>query len=116
MSAFICSDKHIATIALLTVPAKHVQEFADRLKSCNIASVNYRYDEKTPKRKCKLIALDDCLGVTMQDLAQLCKCWSYQSCEGELLDYQILDSFLSDKMQKLGYPLDKEYNSTIWSI
>ena len=47
MSAFICSDRHIATIAVRYADLTEniePQDIADRLKAINIASVNYRYD------------------------------------------------------------------------
>jgi hypothetical protein len=68
MSAFICSDKHISTIALNAIDFDRykefknpvtgkpftVQELADELKRLNINSVNYRYDESVPVSSCDL--------------------------------------------------------------
>lgn len=116
MSAFICSDKHIATLALLLVPAHHAQDFANKLKAINTQSVNYRYNETTPKHKCKLIALDECLNVTMQDLHKLYQCWAYQACEGNLLDFQIMDAYLESKFKKLGFTDQTVNTSKLWSI
>lgn len=116
MSAFILSDKHISTIARLLMPENDVQAFANMLKGINIASVNCRYDEKTRKSKCKLVTLDDCLNVTMGELCRLIQCWNYQSCEGNLLEYRIMYEFISNKMRKLGYSIEDEFNSTVRSI
>lgn len=116
MSAFILSDKHLSTIARLIMPENDVQAFANMLKSINIASVNYRYNEKTRKSKCKLVTLDDCINVTMNDLCRLIQCWSYQSCEGDLLEYRITYEFIYNKMRKLGYSLEDTFDSKLWSI
>ena len=116
MSAFICSDKHIATMAILLVTPDKVQDFANKLKQINIDSVNYRYNEKTPKRKCKLIALDECFNVTMHDLYRLYQCWDYQACEGDFLDYQIMHGYLEHKFKKLGYTAETPNESKLWSI
>ena len=46
MSAFICTDRHIATIATAyaaLVPSINAQALADELKAINIESVNFRY-------------------------------------------------------------------------
>lgn len=95
---------------------QYIQEFADKLKRCNIASVNYRYNEKTRVTKCKPVTIDDCLLITMDDLFQLCACWDYQACEGESLEYNILSEFIEYKLSRLGYPRDYESNSKMWSI
>lgn len=116
MSAFILSDKHLSTIACLIMPENDVQAFANILKHINIASVNYRYNKKTRKSKCKLVNIDDCININMHDLCRLIQCWSYQSCEGDLLEYRIMYEFIYNKMRKLGYSLEDEFNSTVWSI
>lgn len=116
MSAFILSDKHISTIARLLMPENDVQAFANMLKNINIASVNYRYNEKTRKSKCKLVNIDDIMNINMWDLCTLIQCWSYQSCEGDLLEYRIMYEFIYNKMRKLGYSLDDKFDSNIWSI
>ena len=80
MSAYICSDAHIATIAWWA-SADHVvaQEVADALKRENIKSVNYRYHEKTRFKKCDLSKAD--LGVLPAEVLELVDCLDYQSCE-----------------------------------
>lgn len=116
MSAYILSDKHISTMAQLLMPIEHVQAFADKLKHINITSVNYRYDDNTRKTKCKLVTLDECINISMDDLYALYRCWNYQACEGNLLDYQIMQEFLQYKFMRLGYPKDYETKSNLWSI
>jgi len=88
MSAYICSDRHIATIAVwaaletagkTTEWASIAQELANTLKRENIKSVNYRYREKTRFKKCDTSKAD--LGVSPADVVALCDCLDYQSCE-----------------------------------
>jgi hypothetical protein len=95
MSAFICSDRHIATIAMAY--AFHVREteafasnLANTLKRENIRSVNYRYNQRHHFKPCDL---SDALPVgagdghyRAVDLLQLAECLDYQSCERD--DYE----------------------------
>lgn len=80
MSAYICDDSLIATIALWATTDKiAAQEVANGLKRENVKSVNYRYKEKTRVTKCALGGADtqiDVLGVL-----DLIDCLEYQSCE-----------------------------------
>lgn len=98
MSAFLCSDYHIATMAQYIVHSTNVdtvlniQDLANKLKAINIASVNYRYNEKTRKSKCNIKKTKI---ITANDFAELFSCWSYQSCEGNLFDYVIMRGFLT---------------------
>ena len=78
MSAYICSDRHIATIATYYVSllgAGDAQEIADALLACNIASVNYYYDQATPIKPCCLDAVAPEL--SFPDLVALCECLDY---------------------------------------
>ena len=120
MSAFICSDKHISTIALNAIDFDRykefknpvtgkpftVQELADELKRLNINSVNYRYDESVPVSSCDLqeavllghrIDPGDEHRLDMADLIRLTRSLRYQSCEDSDVDLslieEILDSF-----------------------
>lgn len=69
------------------------QELANKLKSINIDSVNYRYNEKTRKTKCKLSHTGD--NYSKSDIIRLIQCWSYQSCENGLsLDFLMMDTYL----------------------
>lgn len=84
MSAFICSDEHIATIAvryteLLDGRPADAQEIANALLALNIASVNYRYDENTEITPCSIESIQPDL--SFADLVALCSCLDYQSCE-----------------------------------
>lgn len=94
MSAFLCSDFHLSVIAHKAAP-DNAQELANRLKAVNIHSVNFRYDEKTRKTKCKLAPATEAAKYTEADFIRLVQCWSYQSCEDGLnLDFIILDAYL----------------------
>ena len=83
MSAFICSDAHIATIAvrygeLIGASSADVQHMADQLAAINVMSVNYRYNEDTKIEPC---SLDEVLpDLSFADLVALCNCLDYQSC------------------------------------
>lgn len=87
MSAYICSDRHIASIALWAAVESAgklkdllgmTQEIADALKRENIKSVNYRYREKTRFKKCDILKVDV---LPPEDIVTLCDCLDYQSCE-----------------------------------
>lgn len=86
MSAFLCSDKHIATIAVAYGHIKGfdqaaVQGFADSLKRENIRSVNYRYKERSKITPCDLTKGSPIGAFNALDLYALVECWEYQSCE-----------------------------------
>lgn len=85
MSAFICSDKQFAVVAKHLFPAdvQAQQFFADHLKRENIASVNYRYNERTRRTKCNLdhATDDDVRLYTVHGILRLLECVDYQSCE-----------------------------------
>jgi hypothetical protein len=116
MSAFILSDKHFSVIAYYIGNLTDIdpQIIADKLKAINIESVNYRYKEKTPKRKCKLMHTGD--NYSTADIIRLIRCWSYQSCENGLsLDYQTMDVFLLSFFETDDI-LDSRLHSDKWSI
>lgn len=81
MSAFICSDLHIVTVAegLHTLFGVDALKFANEAKRENIKSVNYRYGEKTRFSAVKFTGQESwgCTG----DLLALMNCLVYQSCE-----------------------------------
>lgn len=116
MSAFILSDKHISTIALLIIEPKHQQEMANKLKAINIASVNYRYNENTRRNKCKMVSIDDTLNITMDDLYNLVQCWIYQACENDSLEFKIMKGYLESRLARCGFPVGYQSKSTLWSI
>lgn len=114
MSAFILSDKHFSAIAYYIGNITDIdpQIIADKLKAINIDSVNFRYNEKTRKTKCKLCSVD----YTKFDIIRLIQCWSYQSCENGLnLDFLMMDNYLlsffdNDEIEKA------KIESNIWCI
>jgi len=103
MSAFIVSDLHTFTIASFAAeritqglhyvdPQRFAQDLADRLKRANIHSVNFRYDEKTPARKCKAYANTETDPATVY---RLFECWSYQACEdSQSIDFHALSALI----------------------
>jgi hypothetical protein len=82
MSAFICSDKHIATCAshVFNHNPHAAQRFADELKRENIRSVNYRYNERTRFKPVDMTQSAHA-EYTPADAVKLLECLDYQSCE-----------------------------------
>jgi hypothetical protein len=118
MSAFILSDLHFSTIAYYLEGYNenlNPQELANKLKSINIESVNYRYDEKTRKTKCKLTR-DSQMQYTVSDIIRLIDCWDYQSCENpNNIEYHIMKGFLYSHFTEQQIS-DSKYESDKWSI
>ena len=131
MSAFQCSDFHLAIVSRFAAeriaagsayidPQQLTQDLADRLKRANIDSVNYRYSEKTPRRKCKVIQTSRAFSeifplYTPAHVYRLFECWKYQTCEdSNALDFHALSALLSAQFT----PEEKEQSKTLelWSI
>lgn len=114
MSAYICSDKHIATIACnyvqLFEQTESAQEIADALLACNIASVNYRYGEDTEITPCSLAEAD--FDRSFEDLAALCTCLDYQSCELPGYQHPLLDAITAQFKANCRIGI----KSPLWSI
>lgn len=117
MSAFICSDFHIMAVSL--VVAKHfkieAQDLADKLKAINIDSVNYRYNEKTPKRKCKVNGTISYV-FTARDIANLINCLDYQMCDKNTTDYMAYSYLLLRWVEENSADIEKCAGSNLWSI
>lgn len=115
MSAFICSDLHIATVAagLHTLFGVDALKFANEAKRENIKSVNYRYREKTRFSVVKTTGQESwgCTG----DLLALMSCLDYQSCEHSGWS----GSYAQTVLQLCARLLEKEGTQAtpgIWSI
>ena len=78
MSAWIASDKHIASVVCAIYPENQRQAVADEIKKQNIRSVNYRYNEHTKIKPCDLT---QAIPLRMKDVCSLAKSLEYQSCE-----------------------------------
>ena len=117
MSAFICSDFHIVAISIEV--SKHFdldcQQLADNLKRINIESFNYRYNEKTPKRKCKINRIVGMV-FSASDIEKLIACWDYQACEKKSPDYSAYSSLLFRWVNENQSRIDKCQKSSLWSI
>ena len=87
MSAFICSDNHIRTIAHHVALYFEINEnqLADKLKAINIQSVNYRYGDKTKRTKCKGVINTE---LTNDDIGLLIDSLNYQSCEDNTIEHK----------------------------
>lgn len=115
MSAFLCSDRHIATIAVnycrltKTVDA---QRIANELKAINVISVNFRYPnhEPEPIEPCSLddIAAD----LSFPDLFAICECLDYQSCEPTNYKNPLLDAITAQFKANCRHAV----KSPLWSI
>lgn len=86
MSAYVCSDKHIATLVIgvsqmpySPVKIETAQAAANLLKRENIRSVNYRYNQSN--RVYPVDLTEGHNNVSLRALIQLAKCLDYQSCE-----------------------------------
>jgi hypothetical protein len=114
MSAFICSDRHIATIAVRYAElTEHTdpQDVADQLKAINIISVNYRYQRETPVSPCRLDAVA-APAYQFPDLVALCDCLDYQSCERPDYSNPLLDSITVAFRAQCRHAI----KSPVWSI
>jgi hypothetical protein len=123
MSAFICSDKHLFTIAAYAAlnmasksayiePHQLAQDLANRLKRANIHSVNFRYDEKTPARKCKAYTNTE---TDPAKVYRLFQCWNYQTCEdSNALDYLALAALMREQFSPEDIEQSKPLN--LWAI
>lgn len=114
MSALLCSDYHIATMAVYIASLHenniNAQELANKLKRINMQSVDYRYNEKTRFSKCKI---NDYLQINANDFAALFACWDYQSCENQgSLEYQIVHDWL----KAYASTGSRELSNISWSI
>jgi hypothetical protein len=82
MSAFICSDTHIASLAVWygtkkDLPSTVTQFIANELKRSNIKSVNWRYDDNVKFKKCNL---SKAKGIDPDFAFKMAACLDYQSC------------------------------------
>lgn len=116
MSCFICSDRHIATIASYFTSdigfeeLEVTQRIADLLLEKNIEGVNFRYKEDTEFTPVDLseVAQD----MQPQDLVALCDCLDYQSCDPEGYINPLLDDITAHfKARVVG-----SLTSNLWSI
>ena len=129
MSAYICSKKHIQTVAseFVKIFGGDVLEVANELYKENIKSVNHRYEGSQRLSKFKTV------GKTKEvkdiELYKLVCCIQYQSCEHD--DWKQSKAYkMLDKLEKhllaiieQSYGLDedkisasKHYQVAAWSI
>lgn len=117
MSAYVLSDKHFTVISnyvCLIEDKISIVNFANKLKSINIKSVNHRYKENARVTKCKLD--NPKIEYSKYDIIRLIQCWDYQSCENmNDLDFNLMRCFLYSLFNKDEIEIAGNY-STIWSI
>jgi hypothetical protein len=115
MSAFLCTDRHIATIATryaALLPGQDVQKIADDLKAVNIASANWRYPNhpQEPVTPCSLE--EAAVDLSFPDLVALCECLDYQSCEPPDYENPLLDQITAQFKVNVRHGI----KSAMWSI
>lgn len=124
MSAFLCSDRHTAVVALLlkregfTLSAL---EMTTKLRKLNNAALAYRYGDKPVRlanRAEALSAAEKWLeGATVADQCKAVMCFIYQCAEGSTLEcplgetVQRLEALLADRAVAAGFK-----DSSVWSI
>lgn len=139
MSAWIVSEKHVLTLAYFyhkfyfnsidtwedTPEFYHpiIKSTARILWNENIKSVDYRYDEKNPRRSFTKNVLPE-TDLSYEGVVKVIDCWVYQSCEhpgfyrskayrmmlelkSHILDYAIKNSITFDR---------ENYENTGWGI
>ncbi len=115
MSAFLCSDRHIATIAThyaALLPGQDAQKIADALKAANIASVNWRYPNH-PEEAVEPCSLEEvAVDLSFPDLVALCECLDYQSCEPTDYTNPLLDQIAAQFKANVRHGI----KSPMWSI
>ncbi len=129
MPAYVCSKKHIMTVAseYCKVFGGNVLEIANELYAENIKSVNYRYGTNDKIAKFRTIGQVKTLNPIA--LYKIVGCLQYQTCEDESWvkseAYEVLNSFENYllKIIKLDFGLDeakindsKQYQTAMWSI
>jgi hypothetical protein len=114
MSAYICTDRHFATVAQYMFPDNplNAQSFADSLKRENIKSVNYRYCEKTRFKRVDMSQAMPVEQFTKHDILKLMQGIDYQSCEHP--DYVCFA--LSLAIRALGSEGADSESGKFWSI
>lgn len=113
MSCYICSDNHIATIAVeysKLDPTVDAQAVADELLRLNIDSVNTRYQETTPYESVDLTKAVK--WYSPNDLVALCACLDYQSCEPKDYSNPLLERITA----RFKAECTHDVKSPIWSI
>ena len=116
MSAFLCSDRHLATIAYnIALEAGRdlafTQDLANRLKAINTRTVAARCGKKPIVRKCVTAGNMEVMG--KHDTTALIVCWKYQSDNPACLEYLMMAAYLEAFVRKINGIASQ---SKIWSI
>lgn len=97
MSCYQLTDKHHASIARFVQSSlgwteKQTQHLADKLKICNVQSVNYSGNEKKPMDKCET---DNFKVLDSTTYHGTVRCWAYNSgLDPETPDFNSVLTFL----------------------
>ena len=99
MSCYQLTDKHHASVAKfvqysLGWTEKQTQHLANKLKRCNLQSVNYSGNEKKPMNKCKM---EDFEVLNDPAFYGAVRCWAYNSSlDPKTPDFNSVLTFLFD--------------------
>ena len=123
MSAFVCSEKHIATVAyaycLLTNSMNDIQEVANKLYDWNVDSFNYRYNEDEKYENCCIDHIEK--GLSTVGIKKIVTCLEYQSCEHPTWKRSVAYSYIKfieseiDNFPEL-FAESKEEERDLWAI
>lgn len=113
MSAWIASDKHIASFVFKCANSSDdKQAIANLLKKANIRSVNYRYDERTKITPCDLNQVQE---ITWEEACMLGASLDYQSCQRPDWENSKAYHLLNRLRAEAGYMASNK-KSTMWSL
>ena len=113
MSAWVASDRHIASIVAAYVIPKDQQMVADLLKQANLKSVNFRYKERT---KFTPVNMSLAVDLSTKDVLSLCHSLDHQSCEHETWFDSRAHNYLHWIASCAGWDLQTEGTTGKWSI
>ena len=111
MSAWMASDKHIASVVCSVIKEELRQGVADCIKKANLLSINYRYNEDEPFEPCDLT---QAITLTNKDKVKLCYSLDYQSCEHPEWETCTARGWLKEIVFSLAFDLCPE--NAKWSL
>lgn len=128
MSAFLCSDRHVAVVSLLAHSCGYVlgdeAGFMTALRRANNAALAHRYGDAPAQLRNRVKALEagrKWLAANPSNAARLCviECLQYQCSEGETLDINGKHALVAVTLESMRRMLDacaQGQTSHVWSI
>jgi hypothetical protein len=121
MSAFLCSDRHTAVVALLLnegCPLTDRAAVMTKLRSLNNKALAHRYGSKPQRLSSRAAALEAgkkwLQTATQADRYEAVACFTYQCCEGTTMCCPLGASLL--KLERALNDSRKGQKSNVWSI